>query len=132
MNIYPQFCFHIGLFTRWQKLYTLPVSLWFASFNANIICSISYQWGPQKCKTNQNTNYQNYKIGEVKGEQIGGFEQCGNKLMEQINMESIEKHKKKVPIWRLCFMVSQGRNVNPGQIQEKMVWSIQGTLLLTQ
>jgi hypothetical protein len=52
--------------------------------------------------------------------------------MEQIFVESIEKHKKEVPIWRLCFMVSQGRKGASRQIQEKMVWSIQGTILFTQ
>jgi hypothetical protein len=25
-------------------LYTLLITLWFASFNANIICSTSYKW----------------------------------------------------------------------------------------
>jgi hypothetical protein len=46
-------------------------------------------------------------------------------------MESIEKYQG-VPIWRLRFMVSQ-RKINIfGQIQEKMVWSIQGMILLTQ
>ncbi len=29
--------------------------------------------GPQGCRTNQNVNSQNYKIGKVVGEQIGRF-----------------------------------------------------------
>jgi hypothetical protein len=47
-------------------------------------------------------------------------------------MELTKKHRKKVPIWRLCFVVSQRRKNTLGQVQEKMVWSIQGTILLTQ
>jgi hypothetical protein len=41
--------------------------------------------------------------------------------VEQIYVELTEKHKKEVPIWRLCFMVSQGRKNTSRQIQEKMV-----------
>jgi hypothetical protein len=52
--------------------------------------------------------------------------------MEQISVKSIEKHIEEVSIWRLCFMVSQGRKDTFGQIQENMVWSIQGTILFTQ
>jgi hypothetical protein len=52
--------------------------------------------------------------------------------MEQICVESIEKHREEVSIWRLCFMVSQGRKDTHGQIQEKLVWSIHGIVLLTQ
>jgi hypothetical protein len=48
-------------------LYTLPISLWFASFNANIIFFVNYYWGPLRCKTNQSANNQNYKIGKVIG-----------------------------------------------------------------
>jgi hypothetical protein len=44
-------------------------------------------------------------------------------------VESTEKHRKEVPIWRLCFMVSQRRKDTSRQLQEKMVWSIQGTIL---
>jgi hypothetical protein len=52
--------------------------------------------------------------------------------MEQIYVESIETRREKVPILRLCSLVSQGRKYTYGQIQEKMVWSIQGTILFTQ
>ncbi len=61
MNTCPKFCFQIGLFTRWQHVITLLVSLWFISYNANIICSTSYWWGPQRCRTNQSINDKNYK-----------------------------------------------------------------------
>jgi len=44
--------------------------------------------------------------------------------MEQIFVESTETHREKVQIWRLCFVVSQGKKDALGQIQEKMVWSI--------
>jgi len=43
-----------------------------------------------------------------------------------------QKTQKKVPIWKLCFVVSQRRKYTFGKIQEKMVWSIQGTILLTE
>jgi hypothetical protein len=43
--------------------------------------------------------------------------------MEQISMESIEKHRE-ISVRRLCFMVSQGIKHTLGKIQEKMVWSI--------
>jgi hypothetical protein len=33
-----------------------------------------------------------------------------------IFVELIEKHKEEVSIWRLCFMVSQGRKDTPRQI----------------
>jgi hypothetical protein len=46
-------------------------------------------------------------------------------------MESTKKHKEEIPTWKLCFMVSLGRKNTLGQVQEKMVWSIQGTILLT-
>jgi hypothetical protein len=37
--------------------------------------------------------------------------------MEQIFVESIETHREKVPIWRLCYVVSQGKEkVTFGQI----------------
>jgi hypothetical protein len=52
--------------------------------------------------------------------------------MEHISMELIKTHREKVPIWRLCYVVSQRRKVTFGQIQEKMVWPIQGIVLLTQ
>ncbi len=52
--------------------------------------------------------------------------------MEQISMQSIRKHIEEIPIWRLCFMVSQRIKYTLGQIQEKMVWSIHGILLITQ
>jgi hypothetical protein len=48
--------------------------------------------------------------------------------MEQILVESTKKHKEEIPILRLCFVVFQGKNDTLGQVQEKMVWSIQGTL----
>ncbi len=41
MNICLQFCFHIGLLTRWQHVIH-PISLCFASFNANKICYVDY------------------------------------------------------------------------------------------
>jgi hypothetical protein len=47
----------------------------------------------------------------------------------QIFVESTKKHIEKAPIWRLCFVVSQGRKDTPKQIQKKMVWSIQGIIL---
>jgi hypothetical protein len=47
-------------------IYTLLISLWFASFNANRICSIGYYWVAQRHRTNQSTNCQNYKVGELK------------------------------------------------------------------
>ncbi len=72
-----------------------------------------------RCKTIQNTKCQNYLVGEVIQEQIGGLEQCWNKLMEQISMESTKTHQKKGSIWRLCFVVSQGRKNTLRQIQEK-------------
>jgi hypothetical protein len=46
-------------------------------------------------------------------------------MWEHIFVESIEKHSEEVSIWRLCFMVSQGKKNTFGQIQEKMVWFIQ-------
>jgi hypothetical protein len=53
--------------------------------------------------------------------------------MEHISMESIETHRKEVPIWKLCFVVSQGKKNTSKQIQEKMVWPIrQGIILVTQ
>jgi hypothetical protein len=52
--------------------------------------------------------------------------------MEHIFVESIEKHRQEVSILRLNFMVSQRRNNTHGQIFKKAVWSIQGTILLTQ
>jgi hypothetical protein len=52
--------------------------------------------------------------------------------MEPIFVESIEKHREKNSIWRLCVMVSQGRKYTPAQIQEKLVWSIKGIILFTQ
>jgi hypothetical protein len=55
-------------------------------------------------------------------EQISGANLCG------IN----KKHKEKNPIWKLCFVISQRRKYTFGQIKKKMVWSIQGTILLTQ
>jgi hypothetical protein len=36
--------------------------------------------------------------------------------MEQISMESIETHREEVPIWKLCYVVSQGRKVTFGQM----------------
>jgi hypothetical protein len=47
-------------------------------------------------------------------------------------VESIETHRENFPIWKLCYLVSQGRKDTFGKIQEKMVWFIQGTILLTQ
>ncbi len=52
--------------------------------------------------------------------------------MEQIFVESTKKHREEISIWKLCFVVSQGRKDTIGQVQEKMVWSIQGTILFTQ
>jgi hypothetical protein len=49
--------------------------------------------------------------------------------MEQIFVESTETHREKNSIWRLCFVVSQGRKDTIGQIQEKMVWPIHGIIL---
>jgi hypothetical protein len=43
-----------------------------------------------------------------------------------------KKNRKEVLIWRFCFMVSQGGKNTLEQIQEKMVWSIQGIILLTK
>jgi hypothetical protein len=42
-----------------------------------------------------------------------------------------QKNIKKVLIWKLCFMVFERRKIF-GKVQENMVWSIQGTILLTQ
>ncbi len=42
MNIYPQFCFHIGQLIRWQHDIHVTFNLWFASSNANKICFIGY------------------------------------------------------------------------------------------
>jgi hypothetical protein len=36
------------------------------------------------------------------------------KLVEQIFVESIETHREKVPIWRLCYVVSQGKKITFG------------------
>jgi hypothetical protein len=47
-------------------------------------------------------------------------------------VESKETHKEEVPIWRLCSVVFQGRKITSGQIEEKMVWPIQGIVLFTQ
>ncbi len=44
--------------------------------------------------------------------------------MEHIYMEAMETHKEKIPIWKLCYVVSQGRKYTYGQILEKMVWHI--------
>jgi hypothetical protein len=41
--------------------------------------------------------------------------------VEQIFVELTKTHREEVPIWRLCFVVSQGRKDTLGQIQEKMV-----------
>ncbi len=41
--------------------------------------------------------------------------------MDHIYVESTKKHKEEVSIWRLCFMVAQGRKDTHGKIQEKMV-----------
>jgi hypothetical protein len=73
-------------------LYTLPISLWFASFNANRICSTGYKWGPQRCKTNQSVNNQNYRTKKVVGEHIKSLEQCGSQLVEQFFVESTKKY----------------------------------------
>ncbi len=44
-----------------------------------------------------------------------------------------QKHtKKNVSIWKLCSMVSQRKKTTFGQIQEKVIWPIQGIVLLTQ
>jgi hypothetical protein len=56
-------------------------------------------------------------------DQISGAYLCG---------VNIKKHREKVPIWRLCFVVSQEKKYTLGHVQEKMVWSIHGTILLTQ
>ncbi len=45
--------------------------------------------------------------------------------MEHIYVKSIQTHKKNVPIWKLCYMVSQGRKNTSRKIQNKMVWLIQ-------
>jgi hypothetical protein len=39
-------------------------------------------------------------------------------------VESLEKQREEVSIWRLCFMVSQGKKNTLEKIQENMVWSI--------
>jgi hypothetical protein len=52
--------------------------------------------------------------------------------MEQIFVESIETHKEEVPIWGLCYVVSQGRKITFGKFLKKMVWSIQGIILFSQ
>ncbi len=125
MNICPQFCFHIRLLIKWQYvIYTLLISIWFTSSNANKICSIDYQWGPQKCSTNQSINCQNFRVGNVLREQIGNLEKSWRKLVEQIFLESTKKHKEEVSIWILCSLVSQGRKDTSRQIQKKMVWTI--------
>jgi hypothetical protein len=56
-------------------------------------------------------------------EQTSGTYLCG------VNKKKLGEE---VPIWRLCFMVSQGRKYTFGKFQENMVWSIQGTTLLAQ
>jgi len=44
--------------------------------------------------------------------------------MELISLELIKTHIEEIPIWKLCFAISQGKKDTLGQIQEKMVWSI--------
>jgi hypothetical protein len=36
--------------------------------------------------------------------------------MEQIYVESIEKHREEVHVWRLCFVVSQGKKYTLGHV----------------
>ncbi len=38
--------------------------------------------------------------------------------MEQISLESIKKHRE-VSIWRLCFMVSQGKRKHSGEFKKR-------------
>jgi hypothetical protein len=71
------------------------------------------------------TNWKNYKRIDWKfktmWESTNGIDFCG------VNRKILRKSSN----WRLCFMVSQRKKNKYGQIQEKMVWSIQGTILLT-
>jgi hypothetical protein len=43
-----------------------------------------------------------------------------------------KKHKEEVPIWKLRYVVSQGKKITYGQIFKKMVWPIQSIVLFTQ
>jgi hypothetical protein len=82
---------------------------------------------PLTVVTNQGVHFIDDMINRLKVQNNVKENQWNRFLWNQ--QKNIEK---KVPIWKLCFMVSQRRKNTFGQIQEKMIWPNQGTILLTQ